>query len=90
MAAPAPSPIVVDVRAASPDVRTIDVLARLQLGARRRGRPLLLRDPSAELIDLITFVGLSDVLRVEPRREAEQREQPLRVEEERQLHDPPA
>jgi hypothetical protein len=89
MAAPARSPIVVDVRAASADVSTIDLLARLQLGARRHGRSLLLRDASAELVDLIAFVGLGDALSVEAERQAEQREQPLRVEEEGQLDDPP-
>ena len=34
------------------------------------------------------FAGLEDVLLLEPLGEAEQREQPLRVEEERQLGDP--
>jgi hypothetical protein len=88
MAASAPKPIVVDVRAASADVRTIDVLARLQLDACRCGCSLELQHASAELLDLIAFVGLGDVLRVEPRREPEEREQPLGVEEERELGDP--
>jgi hypothetical protein len=89
MSATEPGPLVVDARTMAPDGATIDRLARLQLAARRLGRRLLLRDPSADLRNLIRFAGLEDVLRVETRREAEEREQPLGAEEERQLLDPP-
>jgi len=68
----------------------VDVLARLQLAARRCGRELHVRDASPELLELIALAGLEDVLGVEPRRQAEEREEPLGVEEERQLSDPPA
>jgi hypothetical protein len=44
---------------------------------------------SPELGELLTFVGLDAVLRVEPRRQPEEREDPVGVEEERQLEDPP-
>ena len=75
------------------DLVAIDVLARLQLGARRIGRGLLLNEAPAELHDLLAFVGLDRVvagpqLGVEPRRQPEQREELLRVEEERELDDP--
>jgi hypothetical protein len=54
--------VAVDVKAVSADVRSIGALARLQLLARRHGRELRLRNASAELLDLIAFVGLRDVL----------------------------
>jgi ABC-type transporter Mla MlaB component len=60
--------IVLDVSRLAPDAVTIDLLARFQLAARRRGQRLQLREASEELRDLIAFVGLSDVLGVEPRR----------------------
>jgi anti-anti-sigma regulatory factor len=80
-------PIVVDASALASDAVTIDLLARFQLAARRLGRRVLLRGPSTELVRLITFAGLDEVLVVEPRRKPEQREQPLGAEEERQLGD---
>ena len=49
---------------------------------------LCLAEP--ELRELASFAGLTGVLRLEPRRQAEEREEPLGVEEERQLHDPAA
>ena len=85
-----PGPVVVDASVLAPNVATIDLLARLQLAAHRLGRHVLLRGPSGDLRKLIVFAGLDEVLRVEPSREPEQREQPLGAEEERQLLDPPA
>jgi hypothetical protein len=91
MRAPQPTPVVCDVAAlAEPSLETIDGLARLQLAARRIGREVRLRHASDDLQDLLAFVGLADVLRVEPGGEPEQREQRLGVEEERELCDPPA
>ena len=57
--------VVVDWDAAglSADVPTVEVLARLQLAARRRGFTLRLRNAPAELVDLIAVLGLRDVLR---------------------------
>jgi len=69
------------------DVGTVGALARLQLAARRAGVDLRLRVASQELRELIAFLGLDEALRVEPRREAEEREEPLGVEEERELGD---
>jgi hypothetical protein len=74
MTAPRPSTIVCDVGALAPDAATVDALARLQLTARRVGHEILLRDASTELQELLDFVGLRDVLRVEAGRQAEQRE----------------
>jgi hypothetical protein len=71
------------------DVQAVDALARLQLAAKRRGFSLVLRNASRDLTDLVGMMGLGEVLAVEPRREAEQREQRLGVEEERDLLDPP-
>jgi anti-anti-sigma regulatory factor len=90
MGASPPTPIVVDLSAFPPDAVTVDALARLQLAARRAGRRLQLRNASNDLQKLIAFVGLDRVLRVEPGREAEEREQRLGVEEERELDDPAA
>jgi hypothetical protein len=70
------------------DLRTIDVLARLQLVALRHGHELRLVQASTELGELITFAGLDGVLRLEPRRQPEEREDPVGVEEEGQLDDP--
>jgi anti-anti-sigma regulatory factor len=75
---------------ANPDCATIDQIARLQLEVRRCGLELLLRNTNDPLRDLIGLAGLADVLRVEPGRQSEEREQPCCVEEERQLDDPPA
>jgi hypothetical protein len=41
---------------------TAYALARLQLAAGRRGCQVQLRSPSTELLDLLAFMGLSDVL----------------------------
>jgi ABC-type transporter Mla MlaB component len=82
------STIVCDVRGLAADGATVDVLARLQLAARRLGLEIQLRHASRELQDLLAFAGLSEVLRVEAGGQAEQREQRLGVEEERELDDP--
>jgi ABC-type transporter Mla MlaB component len=51
-----------DVRTVAPDAVTVDALARLQLGAHRHGCQVRLRHASAELRELVAFMGLSDVL----------------------------
>ncbi|MFN2543870.1 MAG: STAS domain-containing protein [Actinomycetota bacterium] len=82
---PGPEPIVCDVSGlVHPDVRSIDVLARLQLMARRAGRRMQLRRACPQLCELIELAGLSDALplRVEPLGEAEEREEVRRIEEE--------
>ena len=71
-------------------MQTVDALARLGLAGRRIGRELRLRNASQELQELLAFVGLADVLRVEPLGQPEEREQRLGVEEEGHLGDLPA
>ena len=51
-----------DVRGVEPDAVTVDALARLQLGARRHGCRVHLRNASDELLELVAFMGLEDVL----------------------------
>ena len=51
-----------DVRDVAPDAVTVDALARLQLAARRYACQVCLRDASDQLLDLLAFTGLSDVL----------------------------
>ncbi|CAA9502563.1 MAG: hypothetical protein AVDCRST_MAG69-1980 [uncultured Solirubrobacteraceae bacterium] len=51
-----------DVRGVEPDAVTIDALARLQLAARRYGCRVRLRHASQELVALVAFMGLRDVL----------------------------
>jgi len=72
----------------APTATTIDEIARLQLAARRCGCRLELKDAGLELAALIGFCGLAEVLRVEARRQAEEREDPGSVEEEREFDDP--
>ena len=51
-----------DVSGVEPDAVAVDALARLQLGAQRRGCRVRLRGVSAELRELVAFMGLADVL----------------------------
>ena len=79
-----------DVGALPADGIALDALARLQLSARRAGLELEICNASHELCCLIRFTGLEEVLGVEPEREAEEREERLHVEEERELGDAPS
>ena len=90
MALPGPRTIVCDVSALDPDALTIDALARLQLSSRRVGLEIRLRHASNELQELLAFVGLDEVLRLEAGGQPEQREQRVGVEEERELDEPSA
>ena len=53
---------VCDVDGVAPDAVTADALARLQLAAVRRSCQVRLRNASTDLLDLLLFMGLSDVL----------------------------
>ena len=53
---------VCDVHGVEPDAVTADALARLQLAAGRRGCQVRLRNASTDLLDLLLFMGLRDVL----------------------------
>ncbi|HTC69537.1 MAG TPA: STAS domain-containing protein [Acidothermaceae bacterium] len=52
-----------DVRGARPDAVTVAMLARLELIARRHGCTLQLRNASAELLDVVAFMGLGEILK---------------------------
>jgi ABC-type transporter Mla MlaB component len=51
-----------DVAGVASDAVTVDALARLQLAARRHGCQVRLRHASPELLRLVAFMGLADVL----------------------------
>jgi ABC-type transporter Mla MlaB component len=54
--------ILCDVRSVAPDAVTVDALARLQLAANRHGRRVRLQNASPELLELVDFMALTDVL----------------------------
>ncbi|MBQ1094638.1 STAS domain-containing protein [Streptomyces sp. b94] len=60
-----------------PGLAVVDLLARLELTARRAGGRIRLRDPDPALHGLLDLVGL----RFETERQVEQREPPLGVQE---------
>jgi ABC-type transporter Mla MlaB component len=77
----------------APDASTLDLLARLQLTARRYGGSVRLLHARVELRKLVCLAGLSDVLPcagsgLEAGRQAEHREPPSSIEEERDPPDP--
>jgi anti-anti-sigma regulatory factor len=82
--------VVCDVRAVvAADAAVVDVIARLQLTARRLGCEVRVRHAHPRLRELLQLMGLSGVVplcsrpsAVEGGREVEQGEQPRRVEEE--------
>jgi len=53
---------VCDVSGVGPDAVTVDALARLQLAARRYSCQVRLCHASNELLELVAFMGLRDVL----------------------------
>jgi ABC-type transporter Mla MlaB component len=57
-----PAVVLCDVGGVEPDAVTVDALARLQLAARRHGCQVRLRRASPELLALVAFMGLRDVL----------------------------
>jgi anti-anti-sigma regulatory factor len=59
---------VCDLSGARPTAATVDSLARLALLLRREGSRLVLRSASPDLVQLIAFMGLTEVLGVEPGR----------------------
>ena len=81
---------VCDVPTLTADATAVDVLVRLQLAARRMGRRLVLREAADDLLDLLVFVGVAGALGIEPCGQAEEREERIGVEEERELGDSPA
>jgi len=51
-----------DVSGIDPDAVTVDALARLQVAAGRHRCQVRLRNASNELLELVDFMGLTDVL----------------------------
>ena len=51
-----------DVSGVPADALTVDALARLQLGAKRAGCTVRLRNASPALLELVAFMGLENVL----------------------------
>jgi ABC-type transporter Mla MlaB component len=54
--------VMCDVAGVEADAVTVEALARLQLAARRHGCLIRMRHASAELRQLVAFMGLEDVL----------------------------
>jgi ABC-type transporter Mla MlaB component len=52
-----------DVRDVDADAVAVDALGRLELAARRHRCRTRLRNASADLLELVAFMGLGDVLR---------------------------
>jgi anti-anti-sigma regulatory factor len=79
---------------AEPSAVTVEALARLRLTARRLGADILVRGAPARLRQLLALTGLGEAIPLdggsdlEPHRQAEQREQPLDVEEVGDCSDP--
>lgn len=99
MASCAAETIVCDVDALVSDARALEALARLQLTARRAKRRIRLQRAAPELLQLLDFAGLAEVIPagtnapplavVQRQRQAEQREDPPDVEEAVDRGDPP-
>jgi hypothetical protein len=69
------------------DMATLDALAWLALQARRLGLELSVEQAPRALAELIALAGIADALGVQTQRHAEEREEPLRGEEEGELGD---
>ncbi len=79
---------------ADPDLATVDLLTRLRLAAGRVGQAMRVEDPSRRLRQLVVLAGLEELLLppgsgAQTWWQAEQREEPLGVEEGIEPHDPP-
>jgi ABC-type transporter Mla MlaB component len=92
-----PAVVVCDVAGLSgADIETVEILARLQLTARRLGGEVSLRRASVELRELLDLAGLRGIVpcpvpsALETRRQAEEREEPRRIQEEGDPADPVA
>ncbi|MFL5951737.1 MAG: STAS domain-containing protein [Gaiellaceae bacterium] len=70
------------------DIATVGALARASLNAHRRGERLRVVNASPELEQLIELAGLDAVLLGRSRRQPEEREEAVGVEEGREPHDP--
>jgi ABC-type transporter Mla MlaB component len=57
-----PGVAICDVHGVEADAVAVDALCRLQLGARRNGCQIRLRHASKDLLELVAFMGLTEVL----------------------------
>jgi ABC-type transporter Mla MlaB component len=57
-----PGVVLCDVHGVEPDAVTVDALARLQVAALRKRCRVRLRHASGDLLALVSFMGLSEVL----------------------------
>ena len=73
----------------TPDLATVEALARVELTARRHGADVQLRGASVDLLELLALCGLPLRL-IEAERKPEEREEASGVEEERDPGDPVA
>ena len=61
-----PEVAICDVAGLEPDAVMVDALARLQLAARRYGSEVRICSASDELLELLAFMGLENVLPCRP------------------------
>jgi ABC-type transporter Mla MlaB component len=61
-----PAVALCDVATVQPDAVTVDALARLQLAAGRYGCRIRLRGASSDLLELVAWMGLENVLPESP------------------------
>jgi ABC-type transporter Mla MlaB component len=61
-----PERAVCDCSSVPADAVTVEALSRLQLGARHYGCRVELANASPELVELVEFMGLSDVFALRP------------------------
>jgi ABC-type transporter Mla MlaB component len=54
--------LVCDVHGVEPDAVAVDALCRLQLAAQRHGCKVRLQHASAELLEVVAFMGLTEAL----------------------------
>jgi ABC-type transporter Mla MlaB component len=69
--------VLCDVQGVEPDAVTVDALCRLQLAARRHRCQVRLRHASEELVELVAFMGLTDVLPDHELRESARADRPV-------------
>ena len=89
LAGAGPGPVLCDVGGVAADVVALEALSRLQLAARRLDLRIELRGATPELLGPAhARRPRAGLLGLEARRQAEQREDPLGAQEERELADP--
>ena len=68
---------------------TLDMLARVRLAAKRAGCRAAVAAAPPDVVELAELAGLAEVLGLDARGQPEEWEQRLRLQEERDLADPP-